>query len=1250
MSSTQSDDFGANQGFIEDLYAAYLGDKSGVGPQWLELFSRWEAEARKPQTSGAPSNTGAPSESQTAAKNEPTESQRAVHSQPDRAATPSTNVTRSDLPPQPRAAAQPAVSPYVKKYDYLPRQEDILQGEPETVQLKGMDRGLAKNMDASLSIPTATSIRALPARVMFDNRTVINKYLATTRGGKVSFTHLIAYAMVESLAEMPEMNFSYKVDENNKPILVKPADVNLGIAIDVKKPDGSATLVVPSIKESEDKSFSEFLSAYEDLVARGRENKLTMEDYQGTTATLTNPGGLGTVHSVPRLMVGQGLIVGVGAMVYPPEFQGTSDDALARLGISKVVHISSTYDHRVIQGATSGRFLRLMENKLLGLDGFYDRIYISLRIPYKPFVWEKDVEYDAERELGKPARIAELIHAYRSRGHLIADTDPLSFHVRRHPDLELQSYGLTLWDLDRSFPTGGFAHTAHLTLRQILDQLREAYCRTVGIEYMHIQDPAQRKWFQNRLELPVEPMTSEQRLNILKKLNEAEAFETFLQTKYVGQKRFSLEGGESLIPALDAVLEGAAQDGVREVAIGMAHRGRLNVLTNIAGKSYGQVFSEFDGSVDPKSVQGSGDVKYHLGTEGTYTSPAGEEVGVYLAANPSHLEAADGVLEGIVRAKQDELDLDDDGYSVLPILIHGDAAFSGQGVVMEVMNLSQLPGYKTGGTLHLIVNNQIGFTTAPSSSRSSRYTTDVAKGLQVPVFHVNGDDPEAVCRMARMAFDYRMEFKKDVILDIVCYRRRGHNEGDDPSMTQPIMYSLVDDKRTTRHLYSEALLGRGDLSEEDIAKVEQAYEKTLNSAFTEVRAAEKRREEDKKEAAESLGVPESQQEDAGTMVGWQTAVSPDVLARIGAAHQNPPENFTPHKKIQQLFEQRAKMASDGDINWGFGELLAFGSLLIEGVPVRMSGQDSRRGTFVQRHATVHCHDSGAEWTPLEHLTEDQAELAIYDSALSEYSVMAFEYGYSVERPDALVLWEAQFGDFANGAQTVVDEFISSAEQKWAQNSSLVLLLPHGYEGQGPDHSSARIERYLQMCAEDNMIVTQPSTPANHFHMLRRQAYNRPRKPLIVFTPKQLLRRKGATSQVEDFTSGTWLPVIGESRSDLNVDRVILCTGRVYYDLVEAREKNGDDRTAIVRIEQLYPNPVDELKAELDKYPGAEIVWVQDEPANQGAWPHLALTMFPDMGINVRRVSRAAAASTAAGLTWIHKEEAAKLMKDAFSRE
>lgn len=1249
MAANDREDFGPNQGFIDDLYTSFLKDHSSVGAQWTELFKRWEKEGKQANSAATTAADDATSAEHTAVP-----SQDESHQPSDEELY--GDVTRSDLPPLPRVAIVPPKTPYAKKYDAKPKAAYSTR-EDEYVPLKGMDRGLAKNMDASLSLPTATTVRSLPARIMFDNRSVINKYLASTRGGKVSFTHIIAYAMVEALSEMPEMNYSYKLDDAGKPTLVKPAHVNLGLAIDVTKPDGSRTLVVPNIKKADTLTFSEFLTAYEDVVARGRENKLTIDDYAGTTASLTNPGGFGTVHSIPRLMNGQAVIVGVGSMTYPPEFQGTAESQIARLGISKVVHLTSTYDHRVIQGGTSGRFLRLMEQKLLGQDGLYDRIFTSLRVPYKPFSWVRDVEYNLEHELGKPARISEFIHAYRSRGHLIADIDPLSFHIRRHPDLELRSYGLSIWDLDRSFPVGGFMGKDHLTLREIYDQLRETYCRSVGVEYMHIQDPTQRTWMQEHIERPLPPVSKEEHIDIMKQLNEAEAFETFLQTKYVGQKRFSLEGGESLIPAIAAVLTEAIHDGLRSSAIAMAHRGRLNVLTNIAGKSYKQIFTEFDGIYDPGSLQGSGDVKYHLGTGGVYTTGDGKgSIPIYIGANPSHLEAADGVIEGVVRAKEDRLAAQDEAdgkeprpYDVLPIMVHGDAAFSGQGVVAEVLNYSNLPGYRVGGTIHFIVNNQIGFTTAPSSSRSSHYTTDIAKGLQIPIFHVNGDDPEAVVRVSKLAYAYRAEFHKDVIVDIICYRKRGHNEGDDPSMTQPIMYSLVNAKQSPREIYKQSLIGRGLISEEGAEKIEQGFRHLLNAAFAEVREAEAQMEKDPKAANMRLGLTKAQVQDTASERRWRSAIPLKVIHRIGEAHINPPEGFALHKKISQLFKRRHKMAYEGDIDWGFGEILALGSLLIEGVPVRMSGQDSRRGTFVQRQAVAHSIETGEEWTPLANLTEDQASLAIYDSPLSEYSVLAFEYGYSVERPDALVLWEAQFGDFANGAQTVIDEFISSAQAKWNQHSSLVMLLPHGYEGQGPDHSSARIERYLGLCAGDNMVVAQPSTPANNFHLLRRQAYQRPRKPLIAITPKQLLRRKGVTSAVEDFTSGEFQPVIGEVNPQVQaVKRVLLCTGRIYYDLAGKRDADGRFDVAIVRLEQLYPHPVQQLAAQLAKYPGADIVWVQDEPANMGAWGHLALEMFPQLGIHARLVSRPPSAAPSTGLSTLHKQQVERLMQEAFA--
>jgi len=1207
----QSDqEFGANQWLVEEMYSQWLTNPDSVDKEWIPILERFH------QAKGGVTTPVSP----------PTQT-------PTTGSIPIVAKT-TKLAPQPTPIpAQPVLAASTSDES----------GEDQINFLKGMSKTLAANMDASLSIPTATSVRAIPAKLLIDNRIVINSHLTRTRGGKVSFTHIIGYAIIRALKEFPSQNVYYE-EIDGKPAAVSPANINFGLAIDIPKPDGTRALLVPNIKKAQRLNFAEYLAAYEDLVKRARDNKLTTEDFAGTTASLTNPGGIGTVHSVPRLTKGQGCIIGAGALDYPAEFQGMSVEQLAKHGVSKVLTLTSTYDHRVIQGAGSGEFLRIIHELLLGERGFYDDIFADLRIPYVPIRWSTDVE-DADSR-SKETRVQELINAYRVRGHLMADIDPLEYKQRSHPDLDVLSHGLSLWDLDRTVKTAGFGGKPKMELRDVLKILRDSYCRTVGIEYMHINSPEERKWMQEQLERPYEKPSRAQQLRILEKLNEAEAFETFLQTKFVGQKRFSLEGGESTIAALDAILQAAADADMNEVAIGMAHRGRLNVLTNIAGKTYGQVFKEFEGNTDTSTVQGSGDVKYHLGTSGVFTSATGKSTNVYLAANPSHLEAVNPVLEGIVRAKLDVIGKSPAEYPVLPILIHGDAAFAGQGVVPETLNMMNLRAYRTGGTVHIVINNQVGFTTPPKSSRSSTYSTDIVKGIEVPIFHVNGDDPEAVVRVAHLAFEYRQKFNKDAVIDLVCYRRRGHNEGDDPSMTQPLMYSLIEAKRSVRTLYLESLVGRGDITREEFEQSNQDFQVKLENAFTEVHEANVQVGE---LTPKPFGIGTTASDKSETRN--ETKVSTEVVQLIGDAHGNLPPNFNVHPKLQQLLTKRIEMSREGGIDWGFGELIAFGSLLVEGVNIRMAGQDSRRGTFVQRHAVFHDKTNGQEWIPLRNLTENQAKFSIYDSLLSEYAAMGFEYGYSVERDDALVLWEAQFGDFANGAQTILDEFISSSEQKWGQHSSLVLLLPHGYEGQGPDHSSARIERYLQLCAENNMTVAQPSTPANHFHLLRRQAYSRPRRPLIVFTPKSMLRLKAASSNVADFTQGTFQPVIDDERG-LNkaaVKKVILCSGKVYWDLLAEAERRQDQTTAIVRVEQLYPTPVDEIKAAYANYPNAELVWVQDEPANQGPWTYIGLFLPKYMnGLVPRLVSRPASASPATGSAKRHAVEQADLVERAFA--
>ena len=1232
--------FGTNEWIVEDMREAYLADPASVTQSWREFFSEnpQYLAGQSPATPSKPlsASVGVQIPGATAAA----ASRRPVLASED--------VSRSDLPPAPTAQFKSPTSPYAYNQAHSDAGETS-NGVVESVDtLKGASARTAKNMEASLQIPTATSARAIPAKVLIENRLLINTHLASTRGGKVSFTHLIAWALVESLAEMPEMNVAYTLDEKGKPALHNPAHVNLGLAIDVPSANGERRLLVPSVKNADTLDLASFIDAYDALVVKARKGQLTVDDFKDTTATLTNPGMIGTLNSVPRLMPGQGLIMGVGAMTYPAAFAGASPETLARQAVGKVLTLSNTYDHRVIQGAQSGELLRLMERKLMGLDGFWNRSFKALRIPHEPVHWDQDVTYDPLADAGKPARVAELIHAFRQRGHLAADTDPLAYRLRRHPDLNFSSYGLSLWDLDRVFPTGGLGGKDRATLREILQMLRDAYSRYVGVEYMHIQDPAQRRWWQERMEGVTPSIDTAERRRILTKLMQAEAFEVFLQTKYVGQKRFSLEGGESLIVLLDRLIDDAAHDGIEEAAIGMAHRGRLNVLTNIAGKSYGQVFDEFDGNYLTNG-QGSGDVKYHLGTTGTFTGTDDVTTKVSLAANPSHLETVDGVLEGIVRAKLDRSGSGADGsYNVLPILVHGDAAFAGQGVVYEVLNMSQLPGYHTGGTIHVIVNNQIGFTTGNALGRSTTYPSDLAKGLQVPIFHVNGDAPESVARVARWAWEYRQEFHKDVIIDLVCYRRRGHNEGDDPSMTQPVMYNLIDRKPSTFSVYTTNLVGRGDLTEEQCEQLLDAYRDNLEHILNEARAGHL-----------NADTPAYSGPKAGeTSHSQPTAVAREVIERIGDAQVSVPEGFQVHSKLMNLLRKRQSMSRQGGIDWGFGELLAFGSLLMEGVPVHMTGEDVRRATFAQRHAVMHDQRNGSEWTPLDYLTPNQAKLSIVDSLLSEYGAMAFEYGYSVERSEGLNIWEGQFGDFANGAQTVIDEYVSSAEQKWGQHSGLVLLLPHGLEGQGPDHSSARIERYLQLCAQDNMRVVQPSTPANHFHTLRDQARREPHRPLILISPKQMLRLKVAVSPVEDFISGGMQTVIGETDPEVlaaaaanKVDRVLLCSGRIYWDLLAHRQHAEDKHTAIVRLEQLYPLDEPALLEALAPFAGAELVWVQDEPRNQGAWPWLALHL-PDSitaGRLPRVVARPEAAAPAVGTSAAHVAQQKLILDEAFAR-
>ncbi len=1256
QSHDTSSEFGANEWLVEEMLEQYERDPNSVAPEWVKFFQsngqgNGTGTTKSAGDTPSPSAKEAPDTKAPEKKPESSPKQETKESKPDTKPDTKKESKQGDgkgpapvaKPRQTAAAAEPAAgtSAPVAKENKQP-EKAAAKDEPTYTVLRGAPARTVQNMDASLTVPTATSVRSVPVKLLWDNRTVINNHLARARGGKVSFTHIIGFALVRAVRALPEMNVGFE-EIDGKPNLITPAHINLGLAIDMKKDDGTRQLLVPSIKAAEKMDFAAFWTAYEEMVRKARNGKLTVEDFQGTTLTLTNPGGIGTVHSVPRLMKGQGAIIGVGAMEFPPGWQGASEEAIARNAISKIMTLTSTYDHRVIQGAQSGEFLKRVHGLLLGEEEFYDDIFRSLRIPYEPIRWSQDIATSHDDEISKQARILELIHAYRVRGHMMADTDPLEYRQRSHPDLEVESHGLTLWDLDREFATGSFGGEGRrfMKLRTILGILRDSYCRTTGIEYMHIMDPEQRRWIQQRVEQPHSKPPREEQLRILLKLNQAEAFETFLQTKFVGQKRFSLEGGETTIPLVDEICEAAAEASLDEVTIGMAHRGRLNMLANIVGKKYSQIFREFEGNIDPRTVQGSGDVKYHLGAEGEFTAGSGANIKVSVAANPSHLEAVNPVLEGIARAKQDMLDKGA-VYPVLPLLVHGDAAFAGQGVVAETLNLSQLRGYRTGGTIHVVVNNQVGFTTSPGSSRSSLYCTDVARMVQAPIFHVNGDDPEACIRVARLAFDYRQEFNKDVVIDLVCYRRRGHNEGDDPSYTQPLMYDLIEQKRSVRKLYTESLIGRGDITVEEAEQVLKDYQQQLERVFTEVRDASS------EAAAEWTTVPDYPEKSAGTAT---TAVTDEVMKRISDAYVTPPDGFTVHPKVMPQLQRRAAAITDGPIDWGTGEVIALGSLLMEGRPVRLAGQDSRRGTFVSRFATIIDRTNADEWTPLSSLTEDQARFYIYDSLLSEYAALGFEYGYSVARPDALVIWEAQFGDFVNGAQIVIDEFITAGETKWRQQSGVVMLLPHGYEGQGPDHSSARIERFLAMAAEDAFVVAQPSTPASYFHLLRQHSLGEDHRPLVVFTPKSMLKRKEAASQPEDFTTGEFRPLITDADADPEkVDTLLLCSGRVTWDLKVDRAKREDgDRFAIARIEQLYPRPVEEIHDYIESFPNLKAIrWVQDEPRNMGPWPHYQLTAWPALGRTVEPITRGSSSSPSVGTQKRHVEEQKALLDRAFA--
>lgn len=1182
--------FGANTWFVEYLYKQYNDNPDNVPEQWKSVFKGF-----KINKDGNKENV----------------------------------IVEKDKP---------------ERINYPVEQEDGVEYQV----LVGSAARIIENMSSSLSVPVATSQRTIPVKLLEENRKIINDQLRSKREGKLSFTHLVAWAIVIAAQKVKAMNNGFQII-NGKPTLLKREHVNLGLAIDIEKKDGSRSLIVPNIKATDEMNFRKFYETYEDLVKRSRKGQIDPSEFFGTTISLTNPGTLGTISSIPRLMVGQGAIIATGSIQYPSEYQAVSQETISTLGISKIMNITSTYDHRIIQGAESGLFLNEVQRLLLGEDNFYKNIFNDLKIIMQPLEWRNDYQPGIfnnninTQEVEKQARVLQLINLYRVRGHLIANLNPLGAPSPYHEELDPSTYTLSMWDFDREFITGGFSGLQTATLRKILEIVQQTYCDKIGVEYMHIQNPEEKLWLQNKME-PIRnkpELSKKDKKEILEKLILAENFEHYMHTKFVGHKRFSIEGSETVIPVLDVILNEASKADIVEVVFGMAHRGRLNVLANIIGKSYEEIFNEFEDIVDKNSFQGSGDVKYHLGAAGKYKTRNNKFIDVSVASNPSHLEWVDPVVEGIVRAKQQLINDSKMHRKVMPILLHGDAAFAGQGVVAETLNLSQLSGYRTGGTIHIIINNQIGFTTLPEDARSSTYATDVAKMIQAPIFHVNGDDPEASIWIAKLAFEYRRTFKKDVVIDLFGYRRHGHNEGDEPGFTQPLLYAKIKNHPSVRTIYSDYLLKEKVLTEDEINELNEKNKNNLDIAFNKIKSQNSSLPDDSSTTKNSENVLEK----------FETKINESTLKEVVKGISNVPEDFNVHPKLKKFLEKRLNLINEDEpIDWAFAESLAFGSLLTENIYVRLSGQDSVRGTFSQRHLALTDVNSGEEFVPLNHINDTQSKIEALDSFLSEAAVLGFEYGYSIADPKALVLWEAQFGDFANGAQIIIDNFIVASYEKWKTPNKVGLLLPHAYEGQGPEHSSARLERFLTLCAQNNMYICNLTTPAQYFHLLRRQAkYSQ--IPFVLMTPKSLLRLPEARSHKNELLENRFFEIIDDEVSDKNkIKRIILTSGKVYYELLKYRTQNNIEDAAIIRVEQFYPFNKDEIKVIIQQYTSREkIIWVQEEPKNMGGWYFMSQRMFPDFELNEKLYysGRPVSASPAVGSLKKSIKEQQDLIEKAF---
>src|SRR5438093_610300 len=1137
------------------------------------------------------------------------------------------------------------------------------QSPTGAIPLRGAAAALVKHMEESREVPTATSFRTLRVDVLDQRRRQLNQAIQKAgRPEKLSYTHLIAFAIAKAVKDVPSMAVTFDRVEGAPARVAR--GVHLGLAVDVQRQDGSRILLAPVIHDADRLDFVAFRDQYETLVAKARTGKLAADELSGATIVLTNPGGIGTIASVPRLMKGQGTIVATGAIGYPPECSPIAESGLRQLGVSKVMTMTSTYDHRVIQGAESGEFLRRIDELLSGADGFYESIFESMQVATPAGL------ADAARVSGQPAEAAlaaptaaeaellravaagmALVAAYRTHGHLAARLEPLGSPPTGDPSLDPVNHGLTP-QLMEAVPAAVLrVRVPGENLAEVLSHLRETYCSTIAYEIEHISSHEQRNWLRERIESGRyrQPLSPERKLQLLGRLTKVEAMDRYLRRTFLGQKTFSIEGLDSMIVMLEETLQLLSDNNTRHVVMGMAHRGRLSVIAHVVNRTYESLLVEFEQSKDRlEAGDVTGDVKYHAEAEGTYVAPNGKQVSVTLLANPSHLEAVDPVVEGWTRAEQTRRKGPQphfDRTGTVPILIHGDAAFPAQGVVAEVLNLAKLEGYTTGGTLHIIANNQLGFTTDPEEGRSTRYASDVAKGFDLPIFHVNADDITACVSAVRLATAFRQKFGRDVVIDLIGYRRFGHNETDEPAYTQPLMYDAIKEHPTVREVFAAQLIEEGLLSADDAHARTEAAQARLANAHQNVKASAAHAPEVSRPPMDATPEPDI-----------KTTVSAEVLESLNRQLLSVREGFTVHPKLVRQMDRRRTPLAEREIDWAQAEELAFATLITGGIPVRLTGQDTERGTFSQRHLVFHDASTGKRWAPIQHLVGASATLELHNSPLSEYAALGFEYGYSADASDALVCWEAQFGDFTNGAQVVVDQFIVSGLAKWGQPSRLTLLLPHGYEGGGPEHSSARLERFLQLAAEGNIRVFYPSTPANYFHALRRQALHSRPRPLVIMTPKSLLRLRASWSRLDDLTVHSFRrliddPMMESHRED--VRRIIFCTGKVYYDLIASPLRTEAKDLAIVRLELLEPFRTDDVLALIAKYSNVrQLTWVQEEPMNMGAYWHIKRRLEPRLPkqLTLGYVGRPERASPSEGYAIAHEAQEERIVQAVLARK